>query len=77
MYMYRCKADEQLNFRIRLDRRRFELAHRKYALLMTKKCYAAIAATRLPMQTELSETLQAFTPLYYKVFTQKYSGIYM
>ena len=76
--MYRCiEADEQLYFRIRLDRRRFEAAHLKYALLMTQKRYATIPATGIPMQTELSETLQTFTPLYYEAFTQKYSGMYM
>ena len=74
----RCnEANEQLYFRIRLDRRRFEAAHLKYALLMTQRRYATIPATQIPMQTEFNETLKTFTPLFYEAFTQKYSGMYV
>ena len=71
----RC-ADKQLYSRIRLDRRRFETAHLKYALLVMEKRHENIK-THIPMQTDLSETLQAFTPLFYEAFTKKYSGMYI
>ena len=61
VHVHRC-ADKQLYSRIRLDRRRFETAHLKYALLMMQKRHENIK-THIPMQTDLSETLQAFTPL--------------
>ena len=49
VHVRRCiEADEQLYFRIRLDRRRFEVAHLKYALLKTQKRYATINHPRNP-----------------------------
>lgn len=74
------EAIEQHCSFMRLDHRRLELAHLKYALLMTQKRYARVATTlptRIPMHTDLAETLEVYTPLYYKAFTQKYSGMCM
>ena len=71
---YRMDVDVTLNERIRLDRRCLEVAHLKYAVLATQKCYPDIAATPIPMHTNIADTLKEFTPQYYDAFQQTYSG---
>ena len=61
--------------RIRLDRRRLETAHLKYAMLKTQSRYGATLSSSIPMQTDFCKTLEKFTPLYYEAFTSKYAGV--
>ena len=66
--------DDQLHYRIRLDRRRFEEAHLKYAMLMVQARYPTMATGPLPIATDISDTLEKFTPAFYEAFTHRYSG---
>ena len=63
-----------LHHRIRLDRRRFESAHLKYAVLATQNRYPHITADLIPMHTDIASTLENFAPLFYTALTQTYSG---
>lgn len=60
--------------RQRLDRRRLETAHFRYALLVVASWYSA----DIPMPKflpDLNLTLLEFTPLYHKAFHSHYSGL--
>ncbi len=73
--IYSCVDDgDQLHYRIRLDRRRFETAHLKYAVLMTHRRYPMIATCPIAMTTDVTDTLQKFTPIFYEAFCQRYAG---
>ena len=74
--VYSCvdKGDDQLHHRIRLDRRHFESAHLKYAMLMTKSRYPSISIDTIPMTTDVTDSLQKFTPMFYNAFSDRYSG---
>lgn len=75
--MYSCVQDgEQLHYRIRLDRRRFESAHLKYAMLMIQNRYPGSATSPVAMTAYVMHTLQKFTPAFYDAFCEKYSGTY-
>ena len=65
---------DQLQYRIRLDRRRFEEAHLKYAMLKIRARYPAIATGPLPISTNIFHTLEKFTPAFYEAFSHRYSG---
>lgn len=59
--------------RLKLDRRRLETAHFRYAMLVVASWYP----TDLPMPTfgsDIGMTLLEFTPLYHKAFHSNYSG---
>ena len=65
---------DQLHHRARLDRRRLETGHLKYAMLMTQSRYPGIAPCPIPMAADITYTLQKFTPPFYDAFTRRYSG---
>ena len=64
-----------LHYRIKLDRRRFEAAHLKYALLMTQSQYPHIDES-ISVSTEVYESIKRVTPKFYTSFCMKYSGKY-
>ena len=72
--MHSCMDDDQLHYRIRLDRRRFEEAHLKYEMLMVQARYPTMATGPLPIATDISDTLEKFTPAFYEAFSHRYSG---
>ena len=65
---------DNLHQRIRLDCRRFENAHLKYAVLSIHNHYPGIASGLIPVHTDIASTLESFTPLFYEAFSQRYSG---
>ena len=65
---------KELHTRIKLDRRRFESAHLKYSMLMTKSEYQHLSSFPVFMTTDVSDSLKKFTPLFYDSFCEKYSG---
>jgi hypothetical protein len=69
-------SDEIKNLlsRIRLDRRRFESGHLKYAMLMTVGRYQQISGVPITMSSDVTDMLEKFTPKFYDAFTTKYSG---
>ena len=64
----------QLHDGIKIDRRRFETAHMKYAILKTGSRYPHSFPGPIAMFSSLQETLKEFTPLYFKCFEAKYAG---
>ena len=70
-----CRLDDDvLNQRIRLDRRRFESAHLKYAMLSIQKCYPTLSTLSITVTGEIKETMLSFTPAFYQAFCKKYSS---
>ena len=69
-------SEEKLHHCIRLDRRRFESAHLKYAVLMTQNRYPTIGVGPIPMYTDIyiTTTLEKYTPHFFEAFCQRYSG---
>ena len=66
-----------LNGRIRLDRRRFESAHLKYAMLNILNHYPKIAKVPITMTADIAHMLQIFTPVFYSAFCERYSGMFV
>ena len=60
----------------RLDRRQFETAHLKYAVLMTQARYPTVNTIHCPiaMTADVSDMLQKFIPIFYEAFSTRYSG---
>lgn len=71
-YIRQKSASVDLMTRMKLDRRRFEAAHLRYAMLTIMGTYENIKA--IPMHTDVYESLQAFTPDFYECFTKKFAG---
>lgn len=69
------QTSDSLHDRIRLDRRRLENAHLKYAVLTTQSRYPSTAVGLIPMHTDISSTLADFTVRFYKAFSQRYPGL--
>lgn len=63
--------------RLKLDRRRLEAAHFKYAILNITSWYADKMESKVTFSPDLNETLLQFIPVYQRLFHTKYSGIYM
>ena len=64
-----------LNCRLRMDRRRLESAHIRYAILRVIQSYPdqlSVASTVFHSNT--SATLLEFTPTFQRLFHEKYSG---
>lgn len=76
-YSHCSSVVPELQHRLRLDRRRFEAAHLKYAILTTQSRYPEIAAGSIAMNTDISSTLEVITPTFYDAFTQRYAGTYL
>ena len=71
---YRC--DGEMVERIKIDRRRLEHAHFRYAILKVTKWYRDLAITKVLFTSDQAEgTLLEFTPLYLKAFYENYSGM--
>jgi len=66
--------DDVLNQRIRLDRRRFESAHLKYAMLNIQRCYPTLSTLSITVTGEIKETMLSFTPAFYQAFCKEYSS---
>ena len=61
--------------RFKLDRRRLEAAHLKYAVLMIMARYPDISKHKCPtISISLSEAIENATPMFYKEFMSKYAG---
>lgn len=58
--------------RMKLDRRRFETAHLRYAMLTTMATYPDIES--IPMHTNVYESLKLFPPKFYECFTKRFAG---
>ena len=67
-------GENDLTSRLNLDRRRFEAAHLKCAMLKTRAVYPELQ-DEIPVGNDVAEILRVFTPNYYEAFCQKYSGI--
>lgn len=61
--------------RHKMDRRRFETAHLKYAVLKVVTRYPNTFQDSRTINTTLSETIDHVTPQYYNAFTSRYSGM--
>ena len=73
MHMYRCNGE--MIERMKMDRRRLEHAHFRYAMLNVAEWYKGIAVKKILFTSDQSErTLLEFTPLYMKAFYENYSG---
>lgn len=60
---------------MKLDRRRLEAAHLKYAFLMTAKEYDGLfSLSDMVVYPNVSDTLQNITPKYYAAFQTRYFG---
>ena len=64
--------------RMKMDRRRLEHAHFRYAMLTVAQWYpGTFNVNKVLFTCDQSETtLTEFTPLYLKAFYEKYSGVY-
>jgi len=69
----RVETTENLHHRIRLDRRRLEYAHLKFAMLTVQINYSSIATDPISMETDISKSLAPFTIRFYEAFSQKYA----
>jgi len=67
-------SDDLLNQRIRLDRRRLESAHLKYAMLSLQRLYPELLTVPVIVTGEVKETVMKFTPYFYKAFCSRYAG---
>lgn len=61
--------------RQKLDRRRLETAHFRYAILLVQLWYPDITP-RVYFYPDMNKTLSQFTPIYHIAFHKKYSGKY-
>ena len=68
-----CRV-KQLHIRVKLDRRQFESAHLRFAILNVSSRYSEIDGP-IPMYSSMTDTLQIFTPKFYNAFEKKYSGM--
>ena len=55
--------------RMKLDRRRFEAAHLRYAMLVIMGSYSNIK--QIPLHVDISESLKAFS---YECFSERFAG---
>ena len=63
---------------MKLDRRRLEAAHLKYAVLTTMARYPDICNHKgLTISTSLSDTIEDTAPMFYKEFMSKYAGTWL
>ena len=61
-----------------MDRRRFEAAHLKYAILQFAASYPeVIPPGSLTVHCDIGDTLMLVTPLLYNAFRARYAGMYM
>lgn len=61
--------------RASLDRRRFEDAHLKFAILQISAWYPELMHSKnVPLTPDISKVLEKFTSAYYRHFTTKYAG---
>ena len=65
---------DELHHRARLDRRRLQAGHMKYAILMTQQQYPE--TSQCQVGSDIVSTLEEFTPLFYNAFALRFSGIY-
>ena len=70
-------SDDELRLRIRLDRRRFESAHLKYAMLKIQQHYPPLSTIPVSVAGEVKDTMLNFTPAFYKAFCEQYSGMHI
>ena len=72
--IYRSKQNTPVDMmsRMKLDRRRFEAAHLRYAMLTTMEIYKDIEP--VPMHTDVYESLRTITPNFYECFTKRFAG---
>ena len=63
--------------RSKLDRRRLEAAHFKYAVLSVASWYPGDIDTAVSFSPDLHSTLLEFTPRFQQAFHKKYSGTYI
>ncbi len=68
--------EEAVMQRLKLDRRRLEDAHLKYAMIKVSKRYLP-ESTHWTMKSDLFSSLNDFTPTYFNWFTSKYAGNYL
>lgn len=71
------RHEDNLHNRIRLDRRRFEAAHLRYAILQVTSRYPLIVPGPIGIITDVADVLRQVTPAYYEAFTQRYAGMHM
>jgi len=64
-----------LSNRLRMDRRRLECAHIRYAILRTVQWYHDdIQIANITFHSNPTQTLLEFTPIFQKLFHHNYSG---
>lgn len=73
--MYKSFSTDGAVARERLDRRRLETAHFRYAILVVTKWYPADVDPGLKFYPDINETLLQITPIYHLAYHRKYSGL--
>ena len=59
-----------------MDRRRFQLAHLKYAILKVVGWYPDhLHLSAMPMTADAKATLEMITPVFYTAFRTNYAGM--
>lgn len=66
--------ESELLNRMKLDRRRLEAGHMRYAILNVCDRYPDMAGTSPSIASDVNITLQSITQAYYDEFTRKYAG---
>ena len=70
---FREKSDFIFN-RLKLDRRRLEAGHMRYALLRVCQRYVNVFSSSLSISHDVNTTIKDVTPHYFIEFTKKYAG---
>lgn len=80
MYVNRqlSQQESEVLSRLKLDRRRLEAAHLRYAALSINGRFHLLTADHrhIAIESDIYNTLKEFTPTYFKAFTSKYAGKY-
>jgi hypothetical protein len=76
-YVLSCFTFFFLRLRSKLDRRRLEEAHFRYAILNVVRWYPDQILTEAIFMPDMKDTLSKFFAAYQHAFHSKYSGIYI
>jgi hypothetical protein len=69
--------EDELQKRVRLDRRRIESAHLRYAVLRLQQAYQDTFPAKIPMSSNIEDTLEKILPMFYQSFIKKLSGKFL
>lgn len=75
-HLYVYYSDNIAQDRQKLDRRRLETAHFRYAMLVVAMWYPSDIGSEVKFAPDINETLLEFTPLYHLAFHRTHSGLW-